>query len=277
LLLLLLQATEVATLSGQGAEAMRTRRFTEAAKIYRHLATVDAANPMWHLNLAMALQSSGELRAALAEFGVFLKAKPEPGPAHFLLGLTHLKLDQPCEAVAPLEAARRWKASVQVLVELGDAYHGCKRWDQAAAAYSEALRLTPGDRRLARQSARCWWLARRYDKAKLAYAGLTAKFGAEPEFQYEYGDTLVRLQGAAAGLPWLQKAVEAAPGMLAARGALGRALVELGRAADALPHLEAARGEDPAVLLPLSRAYRSVGRATDAAEAEAEYKRRIAQ
>jgi hypothetical protein len=64
-----------------------------------------------------------------------------------------------------------------------------------------------------------------------------------------------------------------APDLLPARGALGRALLELGRAAESVPHLEAAVPADPALLLPLSRAYKATARAEDAARAEAEYRR----
>jgi predicted Zn-dependent protease len=55
---------------------------------------------------------------------------------------------------------------------------------------------------------------------------------------------------------------------------LGRALLDLDRADEAIPHLEAAVKVDPALLLPLSRAYKAKGRAEDAARAEAEYRRR---
>jgi hypothetical protein len=65
--------------------------------------------------------------------------------------------------------------------------------------------------------------------------------------------------------------------MAAARGALGRALVDVGRHADAVPHLEIAAKQDPAALLALSRAYRAVGRVEDAARVEKEYKAKLGQ
>ena len=266
---------DVAALSSQGAQAMREKRFTEAARVYRELAIRDTSNPMWHLNLGMALQSGGEPMAALAELSVFLKARPAPGPAHLLAGMAHLKLTQPCEAIEPLEKARQWQASAQVLVELGDAYYGCRRWEPAAGAYQGAARQAPRDTRLARQAARCWWLARQYVKARPLFVSVAAAFASDADFQFEFGDTLVRLEGAAAGLARLEKAAASAPGLLAARGALGKALMDLQRAADAVPHLEAASAEDPALLLPLSQAYKSIGRAEDAARALADYRTRV--
>jgi predicted Zn-dependent protease len=120
-------------------------------------------------------------------------------------------------------------------------------------------------------------MARRYDKAKPAYASAAALFEKDGEYQYEFGDTLARLEGAQAGLSRLERAHALLPGLVAAQGALGRALAELKRYGEAVPHLEAAAIEDATLLLPLSRAYRGVGRLDDAARAEAEYKKRLTE
>jgi tetratricopeptide (TPR) repeat protein len=224
------------------------------------------------MNLGMALAYSGSHEDAVRELGVFMQARPSPGPAHFVAGLSLLKLRRHCEAIPVLETARKWKASGEVLIELGDAYQGCNRWEQAAAAYEAAK---PGGKRVRRQIAYCWWMARDYEKALPAYESAAKDYGGDGEFLYEMGDALARARGAEAGLPALEKAVAAAPTLLAARGALGRALMELGRAAEALPHLEAAAPQDPAVLLALSRAYRALGRSEEAARTEAEYKARL--
>ena len=69
--------------------------------------------------------------------------------------------------------------------------------------------------------------------------------------------------------------MEAAPDLIPARGALGRVLMELGLAAESIPHLEAATSTDATLLLPLSRAYKATGRASDAARAETEYRRKV--
>ena len=155
---------------------------------------------------------------------------------------------------------------------MADAYQGCQRWEPAAKAYAEAAKLDSQDLRLVRQSAHCWRMARRYELAKPIFASLESSYAENPDFWFEYGDTLMRWEGAAAGLPWLKRAVAANPSFGLAQSALGRALMELDRPADALPHLEAGAAEDPALLLPLSRAYRALQRPADAAKAEAEYK-----
>jgi tetratricopeptide (TPR) repeat protein len=254
-------------LSSQGAAAMREQRYPEAIKIYRELSAKDKANPMWRMNLGMALAMQGQHQEALTEFTAFLKARSQPGPTHFFTGLQLLKLDRPCDAIRPLETARKWRATPDVLVELADAYQGCKHWEQAAETYQKANQP--------RQSAHCWWLARQYEKAKPLYASVEKQHDKDPEFQFEYGDTLARLEGAESGLPHLEKAVASAPNLTAARGALGRALMELNRPGDALPHLEKAAPTDPTLLLPLSKAYRAVGRPEDAARTEQSYKAKV--
>ena len=273
---LFLFAQDIATLSAEGAAAMCAKQYPAAIRSYQALVTQDATNPMWRLNLGMALFYAADHAASAQALEQFIRIKPQPGPAHLFLGVARLNLKQPCEAIAPLEAALQWPQRPQPRwTELADAYQGCKRWEPAAKAYAEAAKLAPTDTRLVRQSAHCWRMARRYDLAKPLFASLASNSESNAEFHFEYGDTLVRLEGAEAGLSWLEKSVAADPTLLPAQAALGRALMELNRPADALPHLEIAAKTDPALLLPLSRAYRTLGRTEEATRAEAEYKSRI--
>lgn len=326
------------TLSQQGAEAMRKGQFEKAEQIYRQLIKEHPGEPRLRMNLGLALHSRGNYPDAIREFEAFLKAFPEPGPVHLMLGAARLKLRQSCEAITPLEAARQWRSSAQVLVELGDAYFGCGRYaeaakvfeslgpmpkalqgaglsyarlgradlaraafdrlaslpptpelhelqaevhtiqgehDNAIAELQSALKLAPGDSRLTRLLARSLWRAGRYDEANALYVKLAPRWSHDAEFNYERGDTLVRIEGAEAGLPFLRQAVKDDPKLTAARGALGRALMQAGEAAESIPHLEAASAQDPTLLLPLSRAYKATGRAKDAARAQAEYQKRV--
>lgn len=273
---LLFLAQDIAALSREGAAAMQSQKYPEAVRAYQALVSQDAANPMWRLNLGMALFYAADPAGAASALENFIRAKPQPGAGHFFLGVSRLKLQQFCEAIAPLEAALEWPQRPQSRwTELADAYQGCKRWEQAAKAYAEAAKLDPKDLRLLRQNAHCWRMARRYDLAKPLFASLTGGYEGNVEFQFEYGDTLMRLEGAEAGLPWLEKSAAGDPTFLPARAALGRALLELSRPVDAVPHLELAAKADPAALLALSRALRALGRGAEAAQAEAGYRARI--
>ncbi|MFN7923355.1 MAG: tetratricopeptide repeat protein [Bryobacteraceae bacterium] len=261
-----------AALSQQAMTAMRESRFADAEHLYRELVRLNPNEPRLRMNLALALHSERKYREAIPEFERVLKANPQPGPAHFLLGVSRLKLDQYCDAIAPLEKAKQWQPSAQVLTELGDAYSGCKRYLPAARVYAQAAAVAPDGSKLTRAAARAFWQAREYGEAKPLFVKAEPQYAGDAEFLFEYGDTLARLEGGEAGLAYLEKAVSAGPSLLPARGALGRVLMELGRAEQSIPHLEAAVGLDATLLMPLSRAYRAVGRAEEAAKAEARYR-----
>ncbi|MBL8227967.1 MAG: tetratricopeptide repeat protein [Bryobacterales bacterium] len=259
-------AQDAVELSQRAASAMRSQRFGEAETLYRKLISLDPSNPMWRMNLGLALHSNGRFAPAIKEFEAFAKARPQAGPVHLLLGTAHLKLGQACAAIPPLEKAAGWNKERSQL-ELADAYYACKRFERAARTY-EAV----GTRAAARQAAHCYWQARLYPDAKRIFQTLEQAFDREAEFQYEYGDTLARVDGPEAGLPYLRRAVDAKPALIAARGELGKALLATGDAAGAVPHLEAASRGDATLLLPLSRAYRESGREAEAGRVLKEYR-----
>ncbi|MCX6596490.1 MAG: tetratricopeptide repeat protein [Acidobacteria bacterium] len=269
-------AADIAQLSQQGAAATRAGRFAEAAGTYRRLIALDPATPHWQLNLGLALQGLSQHREAAAAFEQFVKKQPQPGPAHLMLGLSRLKLREFCPAVAPLEKARQWDAARSTL-ELADAYQGCQRWEPAARAYVAAAKFRPGDAAVIRGAAYCFWRARLYSEARPHFQSLLPRYRADAEFNYEFGDMLVRLEGPEAGLDLLRAAARSAPQLLGARAELGKALLETGAADEALPHLEAAVAQDPALLLPLSKACRAVGRVADADRYAQEYRQRMKQ
>jgi tetratricopeptide (TPR) repeat protein len=261
---LLIAAAAAADLSQQGAAAMRAGRFEEAERIYRELVKASPEDPGFHLNLGLALYSGGKYGQALPELQVYLKANPKSGPVYLVAGTAQLKLGRFCDAVPTLEKARSWQASTKVFTELADAYHGCKRYLEAARLYEKVKEF--------RAAARAYWQAREYALARPLYE---ASKTDDPEWLYEYGDTLVRIEGAAAGLPYLARSVELQPDLLPARGALGRALLELGRAEESIPHLAAAAPTDVTLLMPLSRAYKATGRLEEAARVEQEYRKKL--
>ncbi len=274
LLFALAMLQDVSSLSQAGAQAMRESRFADAGKAYRQLTEKEPANPMWRMNLGLAQYQAGNFQDAIVEFEKYLKAKPQPGANHWMTGLARLKLKQPCDAIAPLEKAKLWDAS-KSSIDLGDALFACGRFEKAARAYEGATVFHSNSTKLLRQVAHSYWRARLYPEAKKFFSPLAEQFANEPEFQFEYGDTLARLEGPAAGLPFLLRAEQAVPELTGVRGELGKALLAVGRMAEAIPHLEAASAKDATLLLALSRAYRSMGRTEDAERAQAEYRTKV--
>ena len=151
----------------------------------------------------------------------------------------------------------------------------CGRYEKAARIYEGATIFRSNDTKLLRQVAHSYRRARLYLEAKKFYVPLAGQFANEPEFQYEYGDTLARLEGPEVGLPFLLRAAQAEPALTGVRGELGKALLAIGRQAEAIPHLEAASAKDATLLLALSKAYRSIGRIEEAERAQAEYRTKL--
>ena len=256
-LLLLILAQD---LSQQGAQAMRENRYGDAVRAYRELVQQDPQTPQWRMNLGLALHSAGDAAGAVTAMQQYVKAMPAPAPAHWILGVNQLKLGQACAAADSLTAARRWRATPEITHALADALSACKRYPEAAIHYTALGRH--------RDAARAHWQAGEYSKARPLYARLAT--GTDPALHYEYGDTLLRIDTAAAALPHLEKARE----IPAARAALAKAYIALERWSDAVPLLEEAARQDRTQWLPLSRAYQALGRTEDAARALADFKKR---
>jgi tetratricopeptide (TPR) repeat protein len=190
-------------------------------------------------------------------------------------GLSYARLGRQDAAQAAFDRLASLPPSAELHELLAEVRTLEGRHGDAVTEMEKAVELAPTDSRIQRLRARALWRAGRYDDARMEYRKLEARWSQEAEFNYEYGDTLVRTEGTEAGLGYLEKAVRAAPQLISARGALGRALVQVGRPAESVAHLEAAAGQDATLLLPLSRAYRATGRPEDAARAEAEYRKRV--
>jgi tetratricopeptide (TPR) repeat protein len=244
-------------LSQRGAEAMRAGRFAEAEEVYRSLVQQFPSEAGWHANLGLALHSQQKYREAAEALERSMKLRPSAGIAA-VLGIDYLKLGDPCRAIAPLEKADRLDA-------LADANAACKRYRTAAQLYEKLSKP--------RLAAHEYWLARDYADARRVFASIEAQYRDEAEFNYEYGETLLRSEGAQAAIPVLERATS----LIQGRAALGKAYVEAQRFQEAIPHLEAAVKADPDLLLPLSRAYKATGRVADADRALSEYRKRQAQ
>ncbi len=211
----------------------------------------------WSGNLGLALHSQGKYQEAVSILERSLKLRPSAGLST-VLGIDYLKLGQPCKAIHPLEGTDQYAA-------LADALSGCKRYGEAAPLY-EKLGQT-------RNAGRAYWQARDYPSAIRIYSRIAAEYSSSPDFNYEYGDSLMREEGAEAALPYLEKATALIPG----RATLGKAYAELGRYAEAIPHLEAGVATDSNLYLPLSNAYKRTGREADAARALKAYRDKVTQ
>lgn len=112
----------LATKSRVAKEAMLNRRYAEAVSLYRELLKSLPDNAGLRLNLAIALEKSGQPSAAIPELERVTRANPSSSAGWLLLGLAYQQLNQPKNAIAPLrEAVRLEPRNTDALLELADA------------------------------------------------------------------------------------------------------------------------------------------------------------
>jgi predicted Zn-dependent protease len=116
----------------------------EAVPIYRELLRAMPGNPELTLNLGLALDMSGDKRAAIREYQTVLKLDPQSFPARLLMGTAYLDLGQPGQALAPLEESVKLEpGNLAAQESLADAELALERFAVAAATFEKLSRQDP--------------------------------------------------------------------------------------------------------------------------------------
>src|SRR6266566_1553266 len=154
-------------------------------------------------------------------------------------------------------------------------YGGQKRYTEAAEEWREASKLSPVDPQIQKQLAISLRLSQDYDGALSLFKDLLRQQPASAELNYLVGDTMLDLQRAEEAIPFLKRAVERDPKLLAAHKSLARADLAVGNAFGAIPHLKAALAtdEDGSLHYQLARAYQASGQPDLAKQALAAYEK----
>ncbi len=139
-------AAEKAQLAKQ---LMAAGRASEAVPIYRELVRAMPDNPGLALNLGLALDMSGDKRAAIREYQAVLKLDPQSFPARLLMGTAYLDLGQPSEAIVPLEESLKLRPGNQeAQATLADAELALERYGTAAARFEKLAQQDPASPRV---------------------------------------------------------------------------------------------------------------------------------
>ena len=154
-------------------------------------------------------------------------------------------------------------------------YGGQKRYTEAAEEWREALKFSPADLQIQKQLAMSLKLSEDYNGALSLFQDLLRQQPASAELNYLVGDTVLDLQRAEEAIPFLKRAVERDPKLLAAHKSLARADLAVGKAVEAIPHLKAALApdEDGSLHYQLARAYQASGQPDLAKQALAVYEK----
>ncbi|MCX7030244.1 MAG: tetratricopeptide repeat protein [Spirochaetes bacterium] len=140
---------DFSSLYGEAIEAGRRRDYRRAADLFAQVAGATDEFPLALLYLGRSCHALGEHGRAIRALTAFVRRRPGSAAGRLFLGRAHL-------AVGDLEAAvRELAAAVKARPDLAPA-HGllglaclrARRFDEALAAFTEARRLAPDDRRL---------------------------------------------------------------------------------------------------------------------------------
>ena len=130
-------------------QLMASGRAGEAVPIYRELLRAMPDNPGLALNLGLALDMSGDKRAAIREYQAVLKLDPQSFPARLLMGTAYLDLGQPAEAIGPLEESVKLQQGNQdAQATLADAELALERFGTAAARFEKLSQQDPSSPRV---------------------------------------------------------------------------------------------------------------------------------
>ena len=146
-------------------------------------------------------------------------------------------------------------------VTRAEVYKGRERFKDAADEWAQALKLQPRDANIEAELTIALYQSRQFEKAEPRLRALLEKRPNEADWPFMLGDILLSRQEVEDATPLLEKAAQLDPKLLAARHALGRAYMQLGRDADAIPHLKQALplDNDGSLSYQLAQAYRSTG------------------
>jgi predicted Zn-dependent protease len=269
------------------------QQYARALRRYRQVLAARPSFPGVHETIAVIYEKTEHLDWALAE-----RRKRKPAPfecvspspeCEFAAG--HLRAIATATARTPnemywqarafLRLAEQAYNRLQELPPSREKYEAAARvdersgrWPEAAAAWNEALKLSPGDIQIAQQLALA---SCRKNDCVSALPVLREALAREPmsaELNFLYGVALGGTQDARRALQYLEAAVRLDGNLLDARAALGEAYLEAGEAEQAIPQLEKAIADDAdgSRHYQLARAYQLAGKQEQAAAVLREYR-----
>jgi tetratricopeptide (TPR) repeat protein len=168
-------------------------------------------------------------------------------------------------SLPPSVESHEWRAQV---------HRDERRYPESAEQWRRAVALAPEDPRLRIELAVTLRLNRDFAEAERVLQEALRRDPGAPEALSLMGDVLLAQQQPERAIPFLEKAVQAAPTAPPHdHGALGRAYALAGRSAEAIPHLQKSlpADADGSLRLQLGRAYQATGQAEQARRALKDY------
>ncbi len=212
----------------------------EAAESYRRAVRLKPDLAGAHNNLGATLRALKRPGEAAESFHRALRLTPRSGELIGNLGSALLEDGQHAAAADMLTRAVSLAPTSALWTQLGLARHRLKLWNDAAAAYTEALRLSPGDIAILGERSTSLVLARRFAEARADLDTALAAAPERPDLWNNLGFLLLQTGHDAEAEAAFERALTLEPGRSDASYGLSTSLLRRGaygeRAWDMLEH-----------------------------------------
>ena len=232
-------------LSESAKQLASTRRFDEAAALWKKALQIDPNHYPSLFNLGYMRFSLSEFSAAEPLLSSAAKLHPDDFAPHYVLGSELVQLGKREAAILEWRAALRVQPSNLKLMQiLSVEYSKGGYFREACDIARRALALAPGEQNV-------WILAVKscyeaHDPAALKPASdAVQRFPASARANFEYGYQLQRQGRMDESLPYLKKAMDADPAYEEPFYFYGQLLVDEEQFEQALPYLEKALADRP--------------------------------
>jgi tetratricopeptide (TPR) repeat protein len=262
----------------------RQEHYNEAIPLYRKALQLKPGMPGLRLNMALALFKAGDLKAAIPQFNLLLKAAPPNSPDALrytiLLGMAHYGIGQFAEAAPYLKtAADADPRNIPIRLALAHSLLWSKQYSKVLDVYKEILTLdpdsaeadmlagealdemkdTPGAIQMFRKAVAAkpnepnahfglgylLWSQKEYPEAIKEFQAELANDPSHAQSMLYIGDACIQINQFANAAPMLEKAVKLDPSLGLAHLDLGILAANDGRNEDALREFLAAEKLNP--------------------------------
>jgi len=173
---------DLRVLTKLGIGYLRLGRTAEALVVLREAERLYPDHHKVHLQLASALQLSGDSQGALEQIDRAIELKPELALSHARRGTILKQAGRLREAAESFrQALLHGPGDPRLLTELGDCHGALKEWPQAAAAYAEALQSETGSAELYTRFGIASFASENFDDAVGAFERATQLGPKHPE------------------------------------------------------------------------------------------------
>lgn len=127
-----------------GRSAFENADATAAIALFQKALAIDATTPDVHLNLANALLLGDQNQQAIVEAQEVLQREKNSAAALYIIGCANLRLGMAEEALKALQQSEFIETGIPAVhFQTGRALQAMEKWEDAAGAFSAAIKLEP--------------------------------------------------------------------------------------------------------------------------------------